>query len=252
MFFFSRTLSCASLIFVQDFTRGLMIFYCTPAARSNFSAIFWLFKICWAKALKMCVKKSTFLALTVKQWGQFLDKNSLRIDSGNAKGLRNLSAPTTAAELSQFADCLQWMSQAIPRIAESVLLLHNLVEKSYKVLVDVPQVSSIDASFRMLSGRTNISRDSTHWKKYSFKSSHLHSRIQQILFASILTHRISSEQECWTFVTTTYYMSRNKSSHTIQLCSFAAHLMVQSWSVSCTRKNLTPCTRRYAISIRLS
>ena len=119
-------------------------------------------EICRDKGLKVSIKKSTFFALVVKWCGRILDKNGIRFDPRNADGLRNLSTPTTAAELSQFVNCLQWMSQAIPRFSERVQLLRDLVEKAYKCQANVPHVASIDTSLQTMAGRMSIKIHSTN------------------------------------------------------------------------------------------
>ena len=81
--------------------------------------------------LVISIIKSKFFALAIKWCGRVLDGGGIQYDPANFNGLLNAHEPITVGELSQYVYCCSWMSNSIPRFAERIAPLRNLLELTY-------------------------------------------------------------------------------------------------------------------------
>ena len=88
-------------------------------------------EICEQHNLFVSAKKSIFFARRIKWCGRIIDKHGYSYDPRNVKGLKSMTAPSTAAKLSQFIHCCRWMSTAIPDFNIRIAPLNNLLEENY-------------------------------------------------------------------------------------------------------------------------
>jgi len=86
---------------------------------------------CRKYGLKVHIIKSTFFCMKVRWIGRIWDSDGFRYDPRNAEALSKLDNPKNAAELSQVLNCLQWMSQAIPKFAERAYPLRKILDVAY-------------------------------------------------------------------------------------------------------------------------
>lgn len=89
-------------------------------------------QICRHRNLKISATKSTLFTTSVKWCGRIIDKDGVHYDPRNLSGLRNITSPKTAGELSQYIHCLQWMSQSIPDFANRISSMRKVLEAAYR------------------------------------------------------------------------------------------------------------------------
>lgn len=64
--------------------------------------------------------------------GQFIDAHGETLDLASMSGLKDASLPTTANELCQYVQATTWISNYIPRFAEHIDPLRQVLEQGYK------------------------------------------------------------------------------------------------------------------------
>ena len=90
------------------------------------------FDICRSRHLKVSAVKSELFSTSVKWCGRIIDESGVKFDPRNLSGIREMTYPETAGELSQYVHCLQWMSHSIPDFANRTAPLRELIEAAYK------------------------------------------------------------------------------------------------------------------------
>lgn len=91
------------------------------------------FAICVERNLVISIAKSRFFTRTVKWCGRVIDKAGITLDPACISGLTDMKTPRTAAELCQYVHAMTWMANSIPRFAERVSPLRDLLEVAYKL-----------------------------------------------------------------------------------------------------------------------
>jgi len=86
---------------------------------------------CRKYGLKVHIIKSVFFCMQVRWIGRIWDSEGFRYDPRNAEALSQMDSPQNAAELSQVLNCLQWMSQAVPKFAERAYPLRKILDAAY-------------------------------------------------------------------------------------------------------------------------
>ena len=87
---------------------------------------------CRAKNVQLNIKKSE-LFRTVVQWcGRLIQDGGVKLDPETIKSLMAIKEPTNARELQQFVCGLNWCSAWIPKYAEKVAPLAELLEECYQ------------------------------------------------------------------------------------------------------------------------
>lgn len=87
--------------------------------------------ICLVRNLKVSATKSSLYARSLKWCGYLIDEKGVCCDPRRAESLRNGHEPRNAAELSQFLNCLQWMSPFIPDFVRRSAPLREILEQAY-------------------------------------------------------------------------------------------------------------------------
>lgn len=87
--------------------------------------------VCEAKNLFLHARKCRLFTKTLKWCGRVVTGKGYRLDPARLAGLQNMSMPTTAEELSEFAYCCRWMSVAIPQFAVRIAPLTAILEEAY-------------------------------------------------------------------------------------------------------------------------
>lgn len=90
------------------------------------------FSICRERNLKISVTKTVLFCKNLEWCGYVVDQEGVRCDPRRLGGLKNGCHPVNAAELSQFVNCLQWMSNYIPDYATRVAPLRKILEQAYR------------------------------------------------------------------------------------------------------------------------
>ena len=89
------------------------------------------FEICRTRNLIVSLPKSDFF-LTEATWcGRIIDADGVRFNPENLSGLRSCDFPRTAGELCEYVHGVNWVSTSIPRFAERVAPLRELLEAAY-------------------------------------------------------------------------------------------------------------------------
>ena len=91
------------------------------------------FEICRERNLKISAKKTVLFNTSLRWCGYIVDQHGVQCDPRRVDALKNGHEPVTAAELSQFVNCLQWMSNFIPDFSRRVASLRAVLEKAYSV-----------------------------------------------------------------------------------------------------------------------
>lgn len=89
-------------------------------------------QICIHKNLVISIIKSRFFGTSVEWCGRLIDTEGVQLNPANYQGLTDAQEPRTGAELSQYVHCANWMAAAIPRFAERVAPLRDLLEAVYQ------------------------------------------------------------------------------------------------------------------------
>lgn len=90
-------------------------------------------RICTDHNLFLSATKSSVFTRTLRWCGYIIDADGCKCDSRLVEALREGHEPTNAAELSQFINCLQWMSQFIPDFENRSSPLREILEQAYKI-----------------------------------------------------------------------------------------------------------------------
>lgn len=88
-------------------------------------------EICATKNLVISITKSRFFAKVIEWCGRLIDAGGVQLHPANYEGLVDAEIPRNGAELSQYVHCANWMSSVIPRFAERVAPLREILEKAY-------------------------------------------------------------------------------------------------------------------------
>ena len=89
------------------------------------------FEICRKRRLVISLPKSDFFPTTVTWCGSLIDKDGITFNPQNLSGMRDASVPHTAAELCEYVHGVSCISTSIPRFAERVAPLRELLEDAY-------------------------------------------------------------------------------------------------------------------------
>ena len=89
------------------------------------------FEICRERNLFISLPKSSFFLRKVTWCGRVISESGIRFNPKNFSGLENCDTPRTAAEICQYVHCITWVSMNIPKFAERVAPLRELLEVAY-------------------------------------------------------------------------------------------------------------------------
>lgn len=89
------------------------------------------FNICRTRRLVFSLPKSDFYLSKFTWCGRIIDAKGVRFHPKNIAGLSNCDPPRTAGELCEYVHGANWLSMSIPRFAERVAPLRNLLEAAY-------------------------------------------------------------------------------------------------------------------------
>jgi RNase H-like domain found in reverse transcriptase/Reverse transcriptase (RNA-dependent DNA polymerase) len=83
------------------------------------------FELCGEHGFLLYAAKCDFLCLRVLWCGRILTAEVISFDPAHLAGLRNMSPPTTGAELQQFLCALSWVRTALPEFTKLTEPLHS-------------------------------------------------------------------------------------------------------------------------------
>lgn len=89
------------------------------------------FEICRKRRLIVSLPKSDFYLSEVIWCGRIVDAKGVRFHPKNIAGLIDSDPPRTAGELCEYVHGVNWISLSIPRFAERVAPLRDLLETAY-------------------------------------------------------------------------------------------------------------------------
>lgn len=90
------------------------------------------FEICRKHRLIISLSKSSFFLSEITWCGRIINAEGVRFNPKNIAGLKNCETPRTAGELCEYVHGVNWISSSIPRFAERVAPIRQLLEKAYK------------------------------------------------------------------------------------------------------------------------
>ena len=90
------------------------------------------FEICRDRNLIVSLPKSSFFLEEVTWCGRLIDASGVRFNPKNLSGLQHCDSPQSAAELSEYVHSVTWVSSSIPRFAERIAPLRELLERAYE------------------------------------------------------------------------------------------------------------------------
>lgn len=162
------------------------------------------FEICHSERLVISLQKSDFFLVEVSWCGRLINKEGIRFNPNNLYGLKDSDPPRTASELCEYVHGVNWVSTSIPRSAERVFPLCELLETAYAKANGSRKKKSI-AKFAL---------STLGWsQKHSVAFKDLQNQIQE---AKSLTHRDPDMVLCvstdasdkhWAVATTQCYSS---------------------------------------------
>lgn len=89
------------------------------------------FEICRKRRLIVSLPKSDFYLSEVTWCGRIIDAQGVRFHPKNIDGLSGCEPPRSAGELCEYVHGVNWVSSSIPRFAERVSVLRDILEEAY-------------------------------------------------------------------------------------------------------------------------
>lgn len=89
------------------------------------------FDFCLQRNLKLNPSKCVLFATSVRWCGRVISADGVRFDPRRIDGIRNMTLPSTGADLQQFVFAMQWMRNAIPEFITIIRPLSDLMESVY-------------------------------------------------------------------------------------------------------------------------
>ncbi len=92
-----------------------------------------VFDICLKKGLKLNPLKCDLGAINVPFSGRVIYSKGIKFHPRQYEALTSMEPPTTVGALMELVHGANWMRTAIPRFAELIDPLHNLLESQYSM-----------------------------------------------------------------------------------------------------------------------
>ena len=90
-----------------------------------------VFGVCRVRGLKLNPEKCQLITQEVQFCGRTINKNGIKFHPRQYDALTNMSTPRTIGALIELVHGSNWMRSAIPKFAELIAPLHELLEKNY-------------------------------------------------------------------------------------------------------------------------
>lgn len=89
------------------------------------------FQLCAEYNLYLSAQKCVLFAREIRWCGRIIAHDGYTLDPSRLSGLKEMSLPTTAAEMGEFIYCCRWMSLSIPEFSRRVSPLVSALEATY-------------------------------------------------------------------------------------------------------------------------